>query len=181
MCSHLINYSKWNKPLSFSVSQPASSPAPALKPDSVNRLLPKLHHAHAPSQEPPALVSPPSEKEASTDGPKPQMSNKDLPSPLSPTLKSLSNQPPNAAHATPDHTHLPQLPKEPDITISLVASQLLSQSNGQRVETPPLNQLEKPRDNPPKKSLTYPTTTPFNQVADALPYAQEPPSEHSDD
>ena len=100
------------------------------------------------------------------------MSPKDLPSPQFQTLKSLRHQPPNAAHATTDPTHPPPMPREPDIMISQEASQLPSQSNGPKAETQPLNQLEKPKDNPPKKSTMSATTTPFNQVADVLPCVQ---------
>jgi hypothetical protein len=137
----------------------------------------KQHHAHAPFQAPLDQASPPSEKDPSTDGPKEPTSTKDQPLPQFPTLKLLNNQPPNAAHATLAPTLQPQLPKEPDITILLEASPLLSPSNGQSQETPLPNQLERHRDNLPKKSATCPTTTQSNQVANALPYALEHPSE----
>jgi hypothetical protein len=101
------------------------------------------------------------------------MSSKDRTSSLSLTLKRLSNQPLNAVHATPELTHLPQLLKEPDITISQAASRLLKQSNGLRLETPPANQLEKHRDKPRKNSATS-VTTPPSQVAIVLPYAAPP-------
>ena len=146
------------------------SPPPALRTDLLNK-----QHAHAASHPaPPGQASLNSEKDPSTDGPKEPMSTKDQPLPQSPTLKLLSNQPPNAAHATPAPTLQPQLPREPDITRLLVASQLLNPSNGHNQEIPLPNQLERHRDNLPKKSATCPTTTPFNQVADALQHALQP-------
>jgi hypothetical protein len=177
----LINYSKWNKPSSSSDSPLSLSPPPALRTDLLNNQQHKQHHAHAPFQVPQDKASPLLEKDPSTDGPKEPTSPKDQPSPQSPTLKLLNNQPPNAAHATPAPTLQPQLPKEPDITILPEASPLLSPSNGQNQETPLPNQLERHRDNLPKKPATCPTTTQSNQVADALPYALEPLFDQDDE
>ena len=134
------------------------SPSQALRADSPSKLKLLLLHAHAPSPPvPPPLVSPPSDKEPTTDSTRPVQSQLEAQSAPSQTLKSSNKEPPNAAHATLDPTALPHPLLRPDTTTSPEASQLPSQSNGAKMETPPPKLPVRPTSNLPQLSRTLPT------------------------
>ena len=146
------------------------SPSQALRADSPSKLKLLLLHAHAPSPPvPPQLVCPPSDKEPTMDSTRPVQSQLEAQSAPSQTLKSSNKEPPNAAHATLDPTPLPPQVPRPDTTTSLVPSQLLSQLNGQRMETPPPKPPDRPTSNPLQLSRTLPTPATVHPTVAALP------------
>jgi hypothetical protein len=139
------------------------------------------NHAHAPYKATAAVICHHSDKQVTMDGPKENLLIKELPKPLSPTLKKLHKQPPNAAHATLDLTNLHHLLKKLDIGISWVTSQLVKWSPMENLETHLLNPLVQLRDNPLKKFPMSTTTKHNKQVVNVLQYAQHRPDPWSDE
>ena len=103
------------------------------------------------------------------DSTRPVQSQLEAQSAPSQTLKSSNKEPPNAAHATLDPTALLHPLLRPDTTTSPEASQLPSQSNGAKMETPPPKLLARPTSNPPQLSRTLPTQEMAHPTVAALP------------
>jgi hypothetical protein len=105
--------------------------------------------AHAISQVPPVLASPPPAKANITTTEVDHPSLKLLLLPQSPTLNGLHNANLTAVHAMLENTPQLLLSIEEDITVSLDLSPLLSQLNTSNPEMPPKNQLVTPKRPPP--------------------------------